>query len=234
MLEFFLNFLFPKFCLNCGGGNDYLCEKCSTQVDFIKIEVCPVCERLSLYGETHYRCKTAEGIDGMTVGANYGNKIVQKLIHRFKYQGNYAVGDCLVEKFLKEKLLIFDNHRIVPKIDFLTFVPLHSDKERKRGFNQSEILAKRMGTILNLPVANLLKRMVYTDSQMSRKKEKERRENVRGIFEFVGMDIHGKNIAIVDDVATTGATLFECVKVLKRNGAKFVWGVVLARKQPQI
>jgi predicted amidophosphoribosyltransferase len=254
MLNFLLDFFFPKFCLNCGKYfSDYLCDKCFAEIDLLKTEVCPVCEGNSLLGETHLGCKTKYGIDGMTVAADYGNKVVQKLIHSFKYQGNFAIADCLVERFLKEKLLIFNNHRIIPEIDFLTYVPLHPDKERKRGFNQSEILAKKIGKILNLPVVNLLRRMVYNVPQMSVKEKKDRRKNVEGIFclrqnpvivsvggdlrvaphtdKPGGLSLRDMNILLVDDVATTGATLFECVKVLKRNGAKFVWGIVVARKQ---
>jgi ComF family protein len=241
MLDFLLDFLFPKFCLNCGKYfPDYLCDKCFAGIDLIKTEVCPVCEGNSLFGETHHGCKTRHGVDGITIGADFNNKIVQKLIHSFKYQGNFAIADCLVDKFLKEKL-INRGGGFVPMM--ITYVPLHLDKERKRGFNQSEILAKKIGKILNLPVVNLLKRTVYNLPQMSVADKKKRKENVSGIFQLsVGVEpasrqgghvqsLQNKNIILVDDVATTGATLFECVKVLKQNGAKLVWGIVIARKQ---
>lgn len=247
IFDYLLDLLFPKFCLACGKNDaDYVCDKCFPKTGLMKTEKCPVCEGNSLFGETHHGCKTAEGIDGMTVAADFNNKIVQKLIHEFKYQGNFAIADCLVEKFLRGKLIRRGEFLYLPQGQVITYIPLHPDKERKRGFNQSEILAKKIGKILNLPVVNLLKRTVYNVPQMSVKEKKDRMKNVEGIFHPSPLAVargygvassflqNNHNIILVDDVATTGATIFECVKILKQNGAKFVWGVVVARKQPRI
>lgn len=182
----------------------------------------------------------------MIIGADYADPIVKKIVHRFKYQGKTAVAEELAEKFILPKIAV--GARRLPAIasrqalqagavplQIITYIPLHPDKERKRGFNQSEILAREIGKRFNIPVVSLLKRTVYNLPQMSLKKVEERRENVKGIFSFDGRveNPSRQNIALVDDVATSGATLAEAAKVLKHHGARQVWGIVLARKQKE-
>ncbi len=230
IFNFFLDFLFPKFCLNCGGYNsEFICPGCFAKIKKIKFETCPVCGGNSLLGFTHPGCCGKYRLDGMTVGANYRDPIIQKIIHRFKYQGKTAVAAELVEKLIIEKIQ-------KTKINLLTFIPLHPDKERKRGFNQSEIIACEIGKKLNIPVVNLLKRTVYNLPQMSLKDKDKRRENVKGIFKWdkhggLSLQLQNMRIGLVDDVATTGATISEAAWVLKHHGISFVWGVVLARGQ---
>lgn len=244
IFDFLLDFLFPRFCLNCGHDNEYICDKCLGKIKLIKRDVCPICEELSLLGETHRKCRGRLKIDGMIVGADYNDEIVRIIIHKFKYQNATASANELIEKFISPKL----THQLLNylKIDAITFIPLHADKERKRGFNQSEILAREIGKKLHIPVVNLLKRVVYNPPQMSVKKIEDRKKNVRGIFRPSPLASargygtasplsSGKlNVLLVDDVATSGATLFEATRVLKENGISFIWGLVLARKQKHV
>ena len=238
IIDLVLDVIFPKICLSCNHYFDsYVCEKCLKKIKFAEIPKCPICEKPTRFGESHAKCRGRLGIDGMTVGADYSDETVQKIIHKFKYKGITNASFDLIEKFLYPKI----NSRGFPweTPTLITFVPMHPDKERKRGYNQSEILAKEIGKVLNLPVVKLLKRTKYNVSQMSLKKMEERRKNVENIFRpsplrgfgaaseyFTGM-----NIILVDDVTTTGSTLFEATRVLKENGVKWVWGMVLARRQ---
>lgn len=232
ILNFILDIIFPKICLSCDHYSDsYICEKCLGKIKFVGIPSCPICEKPTRFGESHVKCKKRRGIDGLTVGIDYSDETVQKIIHEFKYKGITNSASELVEKFLYPKIRV--GGVSVTKGIKITFVPMHPDKERKRGYNQSEILAREIGRVLNLPVVKLLKRVKYNASQMSLKKMEDRKKNVEGIFrpEASSLIFTGMNIILVDDVTTTGATLFEAVRVLKENGAGWVWGTVLARKQ---
>ena len=106
----------------------------------------------------------------------------------------------------------------------------------QRGYNQSELLAQEVGEKTGLKVVELLSKNKKTKQQVELQGVK-RRKNLKGVFKLKnkncklpsGMQIDKKNILLVDDISTTGATLNECAKVLKEAGAKKVWGLVVAR-----
>jgi len=130
--------------------------------------------------------------------------VVQELMHRLKYDGRTGVGTQLGIEFgniLKEKGLFQDADYIIP-------VPLHRTKELRRGFNQSQFIADGFSNASQIPVrSDLLFRVVASDTQ-TRKSRFDRSENVRNIFKIHRKEmLRGKNIILVDDVITTGATL---------------------------
>lgn len=132
------------------------------------------------------------------------DSVVQELMHRLKYDGRTGVGTQLGVEFgniLKEKELFQDANYIIP-------IPLHRTKELRRGFNQSQFIADGLSNALQIPVrSDLLSRIVPSDSQ-TRKSRFDRSENVRDIFKTHRKEmLSGKNIILVDDVVTTGATL---------------------------
>lgn len=137
----------------------------------------------------------------------------------------------MVKSILKNNLPIAD--AIIP-------VPLHSRRLRWREFNQSEKLANFISENLtpSFPLSvysDFLIRKRYTTAQMKIKNYSLRKENIKNAFVAnKNQDlsvIKNKRILLVDDIATTGATLFECAKILKKNGAKEVFGVVIARQE---
>lgn len=128
----------------------------------------------------------------------------QRMIHRLKYDGKTGVGVALGKEFaavLKEKKWFSDLDLIIP-------VPLHATKEARRGYNQSAFVAEGISHVYDAPVrTNILKRTVASESQ-TRKTRFDRSENVESVFqvEYNG-HLRGKNVLLVDDVVTTGATL---------------------------
>jgi ComF family protein len=120
-------------------------------------------------------------------------------------------------------------------------VPLHKRKLRERGFNQAELLAKEVAEYFSLSLeTKALIRKKYTPPQVRTKNHKARRESLKNAFEISSIFtkkcisentnfLKEKIIILIDDVTTTGATLFEAAKVLKRAGAKEVWGLVVAK-----
>lgn len=171
-------------------------------------------------------------MEALIVSSKYTIAGVAKMIHLFKYNFiedlKIPLGKIMVAAFI--------NHRI-PLPDILLPVPLHKRKLRARGFNQSELLADFLGENLapgiNFPVLkNILSRRRFTLSQMKIRNYQERQKNIQDAFAVLkSEEIKHKNILLVDDVATTGATLLECARVLKAAGARKISAIVIARQE---
>jgi len=152
------------------------------------------------------------------------------MIHRFKYQSIESLKKPLAQliiNYLEKELL---NNKL--KNYVLTPIPLSLRRKINRGFNQSELLAVEISKYLNLPVVNLLKRKKFTAPQADISDWQKRKENISGAFEMIDSKNQSgryKKVILVDDVATSGATLEEAARVLKEAGIKEVYGLVVAR-----
>lgn len=231
--NFLLDLFFSKFCFGCQKEGEYLCSDCQGLLEILENNfcLCPKPIRLPRAGKCQ-RCSPKHKLNGLYFALSYQNKLVQKLIHQFKY-----------EPFLRELAkplawLIISHWKLLdpapfPGVNFSALIPVPLDEKRLkwRGFNQAEELAKELSHFLNLPLLNnVLIKTKATQPQTELTDERERRENVRGVFELKNKEkIKGEKILLVDDVSTTGSTLEEAAKVLKKTGAKEVWGVVIAR-----
>ena len=233
MSSFILDFLFPKKCVSCKKYGSYLCDMCFSSIEPFEQYVCPMCLKHSITGETHPGCVTPFSLDGLICGVVYKG-VIKKMIFRLKYSpyvfdigrimGKIAV-DALSQNELFSRVL--SSHPIVVE------VPLSAHKLKKRGYNQAEILSSFLAEELNMYFTKeILIRIKSTDPQFKLDK-KERQKNVLGAFEVNKKHrnmIKNKDILLVDDVSTSCATLRECAKILKRNGAKKVYGVTFARE----
>jgi ComF family protein len=155
----------------------------------------------------------------------YEEKIMDA-VHLIKYSGKSYLAKSLgplLADYLKNWLSDTNGMIMIP-------VPLHKKKLRQRGFNQSVLLVKSVSRILDMEADYFtLIRIKYTETQTGLTLE-ERRKNVKGAFEVSGKkDLNGKTVILVDDVATTGNTINECARVLKKAGCERVFGLVLAR-----
>ncbi|GAB5046018.1 ComF family protein [Thermodesulfovibrio sp. TK110] len=145
--------------------------------------------------------------------------ILKEAIHCFKYSGIKRVG-----KELGRLLSLITP----PEVEILIPVPLHINKLRHREFNQSAILAKECAKAWKIPLSlTILVKVKDTPDQASLE-AKDRWSNVKNVY-AVAQSIKGLKIGVIDDVVTTGATLMECAKVLKKAGAKEIHGITLAR-----
>jgi ComF family protein len=152
----------------------------------------------------------------------YRNGIAGAL-RRFKYQGEtnlIGVFTALWQRLESDRI---PGELIVP-------IPLHPRRLRQRGFNQAVLLARPLGRMLGIATyPRVLKRVRNTPPQVNLKPE-ERRKNVRGAFAVSERQrVYGREVIVVDDVYTTGATVQECAKVLKKAGAEAVHVLTLAR-----
>ncbi len=158
---------------------------------------------------------------------------LRKAIHRFKYD---YVRDLAIP--LGEMLADYSrlNHgqgqeALVPG-DVIIPVPLHKRRLWERGYNQSALLAERLGTALQVPVLhNVLYRNRYTMSQ-TRLDAQARSRNVAGAFSCSGSGVHNNRVLLIDDVCTTGATLNACGLALRKGGAQSIWALTVARALP--
>lgn len=217
-----LDLIFPKRCVNCGRFGGYLCKECFSKIEYIEKSVCPVCQRQAVGGKTHPGCATRYGLDGLIVAAYYRGP-VKGVITKVKYKLAYDIINILVD-LLCQNLYKFD----FPKDAILVPVPLHIKRKNLRGFNQSEIFVRSLAQKFGQPYYEALLRSKETKSQVGLKKD-DRRKNVKDAFSIKkGVDVMGKNILLVDDVYTSGATMQEACKVLKKAGARSVWAMTIA------
>ena len=189
-----LDLIFPCFCLSCNKEGAFLCEKCrSTKLKFLNKHSRPLC------------------------AFDYENTLVRELVYAFKYEQLKSLDKTLASlmfDFLKEKKIRFDQTWTV------SFVPSHPRKENIRGFNQSELLAKRLAGILGLACSAALKKIRSTRPQMQLNRI-QRLDNLKAAFEAIG-SVKNKKIILIDDVCTTGATMNECRDTLLAAGASRV------------
>lgn len=149
---------------------------------------------------------------------------VQDVLHAIKYRGAAELAITLSTLLLKAwEKYTFESDLLIP-------VPLHPRRERWRGYNQAALLALALAARLQRPVApRALQRVRYTPSQ-TRLNREERRKNVAEAFALMpGLDVSGLRITLIDDVATTGATLDACARVLVAHGAIDVTALTVAR-----
>lgn len=234
-----LDVLFPVICFGCGKEGKYICEKCEGFVGEAAF-ICPVCQQSSFTGERHQHCKTRDGLDGL-VGIWEYEGFVKKFISQIKYQSvTHAIGEIVARAF---GVMAQNTQITIPFLSFLlsehtyiTYVPMAKSKEKKRGFNQAVCIAKEIGKITKKEVLPLLQKIKDTASQTELDKE-QRLQNVRDSFAVsatwelssqAGAQLQ-KCVVLVDDIWTTGATLKECCKVLKKAGVEQIWGFTIAR-----
>jgi competence protein ComFC len=226
-----LDLFFPKYCVNCKKIGDFLCSDCFAFLSFDVSYICLVCNRASVNGLTHPGCSGRYTIDGAFSSISY-NGVAKKLIYVFKYKPyvsglrNFLI-DLFYEGVIQNELVI----KILESYPLFIPIPLHGSKIKKRGYNQSLLLAKGLGDKVGLEVKDVMLRIKKTKSQYGLKRKK-RIENISNAFELKYRKedlIKGKIVFLIDDVLTSGSTLLEAGNVLKRKGAKKVFGLTLAR-----
>lgn len=239
--DWIVDWLFPPRCRACAGwihGRDaeYFCSSCGPSIELVRHPLCTVCGRpfLEASGDDHpcgacikraphfvqaraWACYPREELD---------EQPLRRVLQKFKYGGKVSLGKPLgrlmargCEGFLRQ----CDADLIVP-------VPLHPKRLRWRGFNQSVLLARQVSCAYDTPMdpfVLLRRRETPPQTQLT---EEERRKNMRGAFSLnPDKPIEDKRILLIDDVYTSGATVNECSRALRRGGAREVYVLTLAR-----
>jgi ComF family protein len=230
-----LNLLFPARCPSCQAFTDHvgLCQPCTRELRHVEPPLCPICGLpFPGYARDH-RCPTCRARRRRFVrdrasffyqrGPDADTGALARVLHDFKYRRDVTLAPVLADLLIRRCPLAVTHDLIVP-------VPLHRDRLRWRGFNQSLLLARRLGARFTVPVDPFtLVRTRPTPPQVGLD-EADRRRNVAGAFAVARTAaVAGHNALLVDDVYTTGATVEECARILKRAGARHVDVLVLAR-----
>ncbi|MCK9445590.1 ComF family protein [bacterium] len=215
--------IFPKKCINCQKEGQYLCEDCLSLIEINPFNYC-LCEKL----ERKNKCENCKNrnLDRILSATSFKG-IAREVIHKLKYSYLEELSiplALLILNYLQNINCQIDNSFIIIP------VPMHPKKKRRRGFNQSEEIAKIISQSTNIPLSTTLIKIKETKPQMELNRI-ERIENIKDCFAITNKkEIENKTILLLDDVYTTGTTIEECTKVLKENGAKEVWGLTIARE----
>lgn len=236
LLRCLLHTVFPTNCATCGDAlwDDpipFFCRRCWSQISPIPSPACPRCARPFASPHSLSHSPTHECGDCRRRPPFYNHartpyayqSPIKEAVALLKYKGKTQLAPLLAE-------LMAETGPPVATIDAIVAVPLHPTRLRKREFNQSLLLALSLGKRWNIPVlTNVLLRTKLTPPQTSLSR-RARLTNLRKCFAVKSpAAIEGKNILIVDDVVTTGTTVNECAKTLRKAGAQSVHVQTLAR-----
>jgi ComF family protein len=220
-----LDFLFPQKCLGCGEEGELICRKCLKSLPRILPPLCPRCGKPQSSGILCSGCVNWQtAITGIRSPFKFEGTLRQA-VHQLKYKNLRSLSRPLaglLSDYLQSNPL--PGQVLVP-------VPLHPRRYKERGYNQSALLARELGKLIGLPVVeDCLARKKYILPQAQTKSVEERRYNVNKAFTCRSSAVQNKYVVLIDDVATSGATLDACAAALKSSGSLSVWGLVLARE----
>jgi len=234
LLKALTDFFFPPLCHICrtfipDAGPVHICRSCRDQMRPVSYPLCQVCGIPFAGIGADHPCggclKKPPSFDAARAGFVYDGHC-RELIHAFKYQNKTLLrrplallaGECLTE-------FVASQHP-----DLVVPVPLHRKRLHSRGFNQAVLLGELLAHEWRLPLERrALQRIRWTEPQLSLSAD-ERRENVTGAFAVANsVAVAGKRVLLVDDVLTTGSTVEECSRMLKRAGALNVVVATVAR-----
>lgn len=212
MISELLDLLFPPKCPFC----EKILEKG-------QVLLCPDCQRDLPWTQGTQGERKLEFADLCTAPLWYRDK-VRASHHRYKFSG--------VRAYVKPYAILMAQcvtDHLQGRFDVITWVPLSRNRLRRRGYDQSRLLAQRLAQEVGVPCECLLKKVRNTVAQSGLNEESERRANVLGAYTMLaGANAVGRRVLLVDDVVTTGATLSECARVLCTAGATEVVCVTMA------
>jgi len=227
-----LDIFYPKQCLGCKKYGKYICRDCIRSLPQVK-QRCIVCQRPAIDGYTHPTCRGKYTIDRAIALYPY-RSVVGKAIRSLKYKFATEIAKELCEIIISHSPISLTTQ--IPPNSVLVPIPMHWRRKNWRGFNQTEVIGESLSQSLGLSwKPNLLIRTTQPKAQEGLKRE-DRISNVSNVFSLSPNPIHKSSILnpksvyiLFDDVLTTGSTLSEAGKVLKKAGAKKVWAVTIAR-----
>ncbi len=206
-----LDLLYPPKCPFCGRilerGEDGMCAGCQQDLPW-----------------TEGKGRCVDGCDACLSPLWYQDG-VRDGVHRYKFGGGAGHAELFGELMAQCLADRWDG-----RTDLVTWVPLHPRRKRDRGYDQAELLARRVSRRIGAPAAPTLEKVRATGVQPRPREEAHRRANVAGAYRALpGIGLTGRRVVLVDDVVTTGSTMAECAACLRGAGAEAVVGLTLAR-----
>lgn len=223
--DFILSIFFPNRCIFCGELTDIqqdMCCQCEDELPWIDGEICNDC------GVEKSKC-TCKGRHGQyyerIVAPLYYEGNAKRCIHDFKFR-DYKNNSRQLSKLMADTL---KNRLSDTQIDYITYIPMTENKAKKRGYNQSRLLAKSVADLLDIEFSDEMLIKLYETKSQHDCKSVLRKGNLLGVFDVNSKyNIEGKSVLIIDDVKTSGNTLSECGKMLYLYGADHVFCLTAA------
>lgn len=215
------NLLFPITCVSCNKAGEYLCKDCRKKL-VAHPEICPICHRYSPHYRVCPECVSWVPIQGLIVAFSY-QTFLKKLIIGLKYKHQKSIVDFLVQRLFLTLQTNEVYSKLTPENTILTYVPSHWYRRYFiKGYNQSLILAKKLSEISGFPFVEMLKKTKHTKSQVKLDRS-QRQKNIENKFILDEKNIskevlkNKKYIFIIDDITTTGSTILELAKIIKKR-----------------
>lgn len=205
-------------CIVCGNQATLFCKSCWQAQTEVRRPACFLCNMLTIDGKTCKSCKNKTKVAGATIPYRLQNFVLSS-IYQLKYNFNSDMAQTLAQNIVE----------FLPENNFtnIMYVPSVGKSQRKRGYNQSKLIAKHVSKYIQVPVSQKLHRTKHTD--LIGQNRLQRFESVKDNF-ILTKPCKNDFILLIDDVVTTGATVSECSKVLKAGGAKKIWVLAVAKK----
>jgi ComF family protein len=234
-----IDFLFPPHCLLCQRRGAFICPACKKSLVFLKRQVCPYCAKPSLTGQVHEACRRGYFLDGLVSAFSYHSPF-KKIIAQIKFEPYLF---SALEELTASALVYLDSdNRFLPFRNFISKenpvvipIPLYKGRLRQRGFNQAQIIGKKIVDHYGLVLEEKLLLRGRSTGPQFKLDERERRQNIQGALLIdkvrLGNCLTSRlpSILLVDDIWTTGATMKEATRVLKKAGIPKIWGLTLAQ-----
>lgn len=229
---------FPKFCFSCQKEGSYLCQDCRHLLEILDHDYC-LCEKYPVRifdNQKNGKCSRCQNklLSGLYFALNYkNNHLIEKLIKRFKYKPYIKELSKDLANIIAEHLILSGNNtNDIWENSILVPVPIYIKKQKDRGYNQSEEIARELSKIIKVPIcSDVLIKIKETPSQAELKKE-QRIKNLENTFTIYNpQKIKNKKIFLIDDIYTTGSTMQECARILKTAKVKQIWGITIAREE---
>lgn len=216
-LETALDFIFPPVCGFCGKlGEGNLCAKCKETIIYSNTYL----NQLDFYQDKDIF------IDEHFYLFSYEEPIREKIL-QYKFNDKAYLANTIYEFFMNNKKL----YGFLKKYDIIIPIPISSSRKRERGYNQSELLARKVGKMASIPIEIKVLKKEKNNQPQSSLNKRQRRENVKNVYKVQNkLKIQNKKILLFDDIYTTGSTANECARVLKKSDGLTV-GILTIAKQ---
>jgi len=219
-----LDLVYPPICGVCGRPGAWVCGTCLQGLPRTHGARCDVCW-LPLRGERCYACASRPlPLEMLRTPFRYEGD-VRHIVHAFKFGGQSSLAPVLGAQLSEA----YEDHRL--DVDLIVPVPLTGARKRWRGFDQALLLARELGKLQQLPVVEAMRRRGAATPQAESRGIDQRYSNVQSVFSVSKPEaVRGQRVLLIDDVATTGATLSACARELLDAGADAVLGLAVARE----
>lgn len=223
--EKILEFFYPSKCPFCGEINSGICETCREKYPIIQEPRCKKCGK-PIQKETEeycYDCKNTVHFYEWGRSLWIHKSPVNEAIYAFKYKNKRIYGEVFAREFAKQYGKLLKQQ----KIELIIPIPLHKKRRRERGYNQTEIIAKYLGKYTGIEVdcTSLIRTKKTTPQKCYN--DKERKKNMKNAF-AMRRNIHVRNVVLIDDIYTTGSTIDEAARTLKKSGVDNVFFLTIS------